>query len=230
MNATEDSPEPTEIEALLPWHAAGTLDPSEKRMVEDAIARDPELARRYAAVREEFNADWQINEGLGAPSPRAMDQLFAKIDAEPKRRGAASSSSSFDIAAAWAGFIDRLSSRTRAVTAAVAGFLVIAEAGLLAVMGTSAPVMVTSYSTASGPSATAPAQGAYVLVRFAPDAKAVEITRLLAANDATIASGPTTEGFYRLQVSKTPLPKDKLAGIARHLEQDKTFEFVSVSE
>ena len=26
------------------------------------------------------------------------------------------------------------------------------------------------------------------------------------------------------------LPKDKLAGIARHLEQDKAFEFVSVSE
>ena len=227
MNAPEDIPEPSEIEALLPWHAAGTLDPSEKRMVEDAIARDPELARRYAAVREEFNADWQINEGLGAPSPRAMDQLFAKIDAEPKRRSAGAASPSFSLAGAWAGFIDRMSSRTRAWTAAVAGLLVVLQGSLLAVLTTSAPV---AYTTASGPEATAPAQGAYVLVRFAPDAKAVEITRLLAANDATIASGPTTEGFYRLQVSKTPLPKDKLAGIAKHLEQDKAFEFVSVSE
>jgi anti-sigma factor RsiW len=224
MNAPEDIPEPTEIEALLPWHAAGTLDPGEKRMVEDAIARDPELARRYAAVREEFNADWQINEGLGAPSRGAMDQLFAKIDAEPKRRAATAPSSG--IAGAWAGFIDRLSSRTRAWTAAVAGFLVIAQGGLLAVLTTSTPVV---YSTASAPT-TAPAQGAYVLVRFAPDARAVEITRLLAANNATIASGPTTDGFYRLEVSKTPLPKDRLAGIAEHLEQDKLFEFVSVSE
>jgi len=225
MNAPEDIPEPTEIEALLPWHAAGTLDPAEKRMVEDAIARDPELARRYAAVREEFNADWQINEGLGAPSPRAMDQLFAKIDAEPKRRSAAAPS--FNLAGAWAGFIDRLSSRTRAWTAAVAGLLVVLQGSLIAVLTTSAPV---AYTTASGPEATAPAQGAYVLVRFAPDTKAVEITRLLAANNATIASGPTEGGFYKLQVAKTPLPKDKLAGIARHLEQDKAFEFVSVSE
>ena len=226
MNAPEDIPEPTEIEALLPWHAAGTLDPSEKRMVEDAIARDPELARRYAAVREEFNADWQINEGLGAPSPRAMDQLFAKIDAEPKRRGA-TAAPSFSIAGAWAGFIDRMSSRTRALTAAVAGLLVVLQGSLIAVLTTSAPV---AYSTASGPEATAPAQGAYVLVRFAPDTRAVEITRLLATNNATIASGPTEGGFYRLQVSKTPLPKEQLAGIAKHLEQDKAFEFVSVSE
>ena len=225
MNVPEEIPEPTELEALLPWHAAGTLDPSEKRMVEDAIARDPELARRYAAVREEFNADWQINEGLGAPSPRAMNQLFAKIDAEPRRRVAGASS--FSIAGAWAGFIDRMSSRTRAVAAAVAGVLVIAQGGILAVVTTSAPV---AYSTASGPSATAPATGAYVLVRFAPDTRAVAITRLLAANNATIASGPSEGGFYRLQVSPTPLPKDKLAGIARHLEQDKAFEFVSVSE
>jgi anti-sigma factor RsiW len=228
MNVPEDIPEPTELEALLPWHAAGTLDPSEARMVEDAIARDPELARRYAAVREEFNADWQINEGLGAPSRRAMDQLFAKIDAEPKRRGMAASS--FNAAGAWAGFIDRLSSRTRAWTAAVAGFLVIAQASLLAVLSMSGPALVTSYSTASGPEATAPAQGAYVLVRFAADAKAIEITRLLAANNASIASGPTADGFYRLQVSKTPLPREQLAGIARHLQQDKAFEFVSVSK
>jgi anti-sigma factor RsiW len=225
MNAPEDIPEPTEIEALLPWHAAGTLDPAEKRMVEDAIARDPELAARYAAVREEFNADWQINDGLGAPSRRAMDQLFAKIDAEPKRRTAAAPSPG--IAGVWAGFIDRMSSRTRALTAAVAGLLVVLQGSLIAVLTTSAPV---AYSTASGPEATTPAQGAYVLVRFAPETKAVEITRLLATNDATIASGPTAGGFYRLQVSKTPLPKEKLAGIAKHLEQNKAFEFVSVSE
>jgi hypothetical protein len=154
-----------------------------------------------------------------------MDQLFARIDAEPKRRGA--TAPSFNLAGAWAGFIDRLSSRTRAWTAAVAGFLVIAQGGLLAVLTTSTPVV---YSTASGPEASAPAPGAYVLVRFAPEARAVEITRLLAANNATIASGPTADGFYRIEVAKTALPKDRLAGIARHLQQDKAFEFVSVSE
>jgi anti-sigma factor RsiW len=223
MNATEDMPEPSEIEAMLPWHAAGTLDRSDARRVEEALARDPELARRYAAVREEFNSTWQVNETLGAPSPRAMASLFAKIEAEPKRRAAVS----FDIAGAFSRFIESLSSRTRAVAAAVAGLVVVLQGGLLGVLATQAPQVV--YSTASAPSA-APAKGAYVLARFAADAKATEITSLLEANDATIASGPTPGGFYRLQVAPKPLPKDKLAAIAHHLKQDKLFDFVSVSE
>jgi len=40
--------EPSEIELLLPWHAAGTLNPRDSRKVEEALARDPELARQYA--------------------------------------------------------------------------------------------------------------------------------------------------------------------------------------
>ena len=94
-------------------------------------------------------------------------------------------------------------------------------------MATQAPQMV--YVTASAPS-TAPAKGAYVLARFAANAKAAEITSLLEANNATIASGPTPGGFYRLQVAPTPLPRNKLAGIAHHLKQDRLFDFVSVSE
>src|ERR1700742_65908 len=45
--------EPSEIELLLPWHAAGTLNAREARKVDDALARDPELARQYAVIREE---------------------------------------------------------------------------------------------------------------------------------------------------------------------------------
>jgi len=55
MNATnQDAPERSEIEALLPWHAAGTLSRRDTQRVEDALARDPELARRYALVRDEL--------------------------------------------------------------------------------------------------------------------------------------------------------------------------------
>ena len=46
--------EPSEIELLLPWYAAGTLEPHETQQVEAALASDPELARRYEWVREEF--------------------------------------------------------------------------------------------------------------------------------------------------------------------------------
>src|SRR5262249_33026290 len=71
-----------EIEALLPWHAAGTLDAEEAERVEAALARDPELARQFELVREEFAETIHLNETLGAPSVRAMERLMAGIDAE----------------------------------------------------------------------------------------------------------------------------------------------------
>ena len=88
-STTNDS-ERGDIEGLLPWHAAGTLDYREAQSVEAALASDPELARRYELVREELAQTIHLNESLGAPSARAMDALFAKIDAEPARHAAAS--------------------------------------------------------------------------------------------------------------------------------------------
>ena len=75
--------EPGEIEALLPLHAAGTLNARDARRVDEALANDPELARQYAAIREEYAETILLNESLGAPSARAMQKLFAAIDAEP---------------------------------------------------------------------------------------------------------------------------------------------------
>src|ERR1044071_564982 len=90
MNAIkQEAPERQEIqeiEELLPWHAAGTLSRRDAQRVEEALARDPELARRYALVRDELGETIHLNETLGAPSARALEQLFAKIDAEPARR------------------------------------------------------------------------------------------------------------------------------------------------
>jgi anti-sigma-K factor RskA len=71
-----------EIEALLPWYAAGTLSRREADLVERDLAGDNELARRYDLVREELAETIQLNETLGAPSGRAMEKLFAAIDAE----------------------------------------------------------------------------------------------------------------------------------------------------
>jgi hypothetical protein len=79
-----------EIEALLPWHAAGTLSRRDTDRVEQALADDCELARRYDLVRQELAETIHLNETLGVPSARAMEKLFAAIDAEgagaPRRR------------------------------------------------------------------------------------------------------------------------------------------------
>jgi hypothetical protein len=74
-----------EIESMLPWHAAGTLDRRDAERVQRALAEDGELAQRYELVREELAETIRLNEMLGAPSARAMEKLFAAIDAEEAR-------------------------------------------------------------------------------------------------------------------------------------------------
>src|SRR3979490_251210 len=78
--------EPSDIEMLLPWHAAGTLSARDGPRVEEALARDPELARQYAVIREEYAETIHLNESLGAPSAGAMQKLFDAIDGEPVRK------------------------------------------------------------------------------------------------------------------------------------------------
>src|SRR5215468_10869772 len=85
MNMINKEPERHEIEALLPWHAAGTLSRRDANRVEQALAGDRELARQYDLVREELAETIHLNETLGAPSARAMERLFAAFGAEEAR-------------------------------------------------------------------------------------------------------------------------------------------------
>jgi anti-sigma-K factor RskA len=78
----DEESERHEIEALLPWYAAGTLSRREADLVERVLAGDSKLARRYDVVRQELTETIQLNETLATPSARAMEKLFAAIDAE----------------------------------------------------------------------------------------------------------------------------------------------------
>ena len=80
MNDTNQRLPVDDIEALLPWYAAGTLDAREADQVEAAIATDAELARRLDLVREEMTEAIVLNEALGVPSARVMEKLFQVID------------------------------------------------------------------------------------------------------------------------------------------------------
>src|SRR5260370_42091978 len=130
MNAINEEPEYWEIEALLPWHAAGTLSPRDAARVEEALAGDRELARQYELVREELIETIHLNETLGAPSARAMEKLFAAIDAEearsPRRRR------SFDLAGRISEFLSGLTPRTLAWSAIVAVLAILAQAAIIA--------------------------------------------------------------------------------------------------
>ena len=67
MTTYDQTPERQEIEALLPWHATGTLAERDAQRVEEALAQDRELSRRYALVREELAATVRLNWPIGWP-------------------------------------------------------------------------------------------------------------------------------------------------------------------
>ena len=221
MNAIKQEEAPQgDVEALLPWHAAGTLSRRDAQRVEEALARDPELARRYDLVREELGETIHLNETLGAPSARAMEKLFAKIDAEPARKAARS----FSLGARVSEWFASLTPRTLALSASVAVLAILLQAGFIAdivLKDRSA-----EYGTASAPT-TDPGVGEFTLIRFAPQASADDITKFLAANKLQVAAGPVAGGFYRVRVADTKLPKEELGRIVKKLQDDKVVNFIA---
>src|SRR6516165_3417309 len=143
MNAINEEPEPHEIEALLPWHAAGTLSPHDADRVEQALARDRELARQYDLVREELIETIHLNETLGAPSARAMEKLLAAIDAEEAR--APRHRRWFDLGSRISEFLSSLTPRTLAWSATAAAVAILMQAAVIA-----AVVVVIEQGSSSG--------------------------------------------------------------------------------
>lgn len=212
--------EPSEIELLLPWYAAGTLNARDTRKVEEALARDPGLARQYAVIREEYAGTIDLNESLGAPSARAMQKLFAAIDAEPARSPAVSR----NLAVRFAGFFASLSPRTLAWSASLGAFALVLQAGVIAaVLMNNRPA---SFQTASlsmnepitrNLSAVPPPRA---LVRFAPDARIGDITALLDKYQASIIDG-AKGGMFRLQFANTSMSKDEFSILLGRLQNEK---------
>ena len=221
---TANNIEPSEIELLLPWHAAGVLDDREARQVEAALASDPELARRYEWVREEFAQETYVSEAMGEPSTRDVDVLFAKIDAEPARRRPASISLGARIGA----FLASLSPPTLAWSASAAALAIVLQAALIGgiLIKQKGP---GGYETASLP-ANAPGEGAYVLMRFQPQATAADTANFLETNKLSIVSGPSAGGLYRVLVASTKLPKADLMRIVKTLQDDKVVGFIAMTE
>jgi hypothetical protein len=214
----------SDIEDLLPWHAAGTLGHGDMRRVETALANDPELARRYELVREELAQTIHLNETLGAPSPRAMAALFAKIDAEPAR----SRSVAMNFGASIREFFGALSPRTLAWSATAAALAIVLQAGFIAgfiVKEKSAG----SYETASV-STNAADNGDYALIRFQPQATAADITNFLEANKLSVSEGPTAGGLYRVRIAATKLPRTDLDRLIKTLQENKVVGFIAVAD
>lgn len=215
--------EPSEIEMLLPFHAAGTLSARDARRVEDALASDPELARQYAVIGEEYAETISLNESLGAPSVRAMQKLFAAIDAEPVRKP----SLSVSLSARVSEFFAKLSPRTLAWSAGVGAVALLLQAGVIGAVlmknqtATFETASLSMNEPSSGPitrdlgSSLAPPRA---LVRFAPDARIADITALLDKYQASII-GNANGDMFRLQFKA--MGRDDAASLLKKLEGEK---------
>ena len=214
--------EPGEIEMLLPWHATGTLNARDARRVEEALARDPELARQYAVIREEYAETIDHNESLGAPSLRAMQTLFAAIDAEPARKPSAS----LNLASRLSRFFTSLSPRTLAWSASLGALALLLQAGVIGAVlmkNQSATYQTASLRTNEpitrdlGAKAPPPLRA---LVRFAPDARVADITALLDNYQASIVDG-AKGGLFRLQFGNRAMTRDEAASLLSKLQNEK---------
>ena len=210
--------EPTEIETLLPWYAAGTLRRRDRQRVEDALRYDPAFARHADLVREELAETISFNESLGVPSARCMDRLMAAIDAETV--AARKRSSARAIAAQFSSFIAGFSPRTLAVAASFAVAAIALQAFFLVSMATKPQV---SYETA-GLNPTTTGHGTFAMVRFAREASAGEITRFLEEYQATLVDGPKPGGYYRVRIAMKTLAKEELSRIVSRMRQERVVE------
>ena len=213
MNTTDER-EASDIEELLPWHAAGTLGHGDAQRVEAALAKDPELARRYELVREELAQTIYLNETLGAPSPRAMAALFD----QDRRRASAPS-----------GGI----AQSRRAHRGIFRCLVAPHVGLVGERGDA------RHPAAGRTDRRHPAQreklqrlrnsrGAVVRRRqrrlrpdpIQPQASAADITKYLETNKLSIAAGPSAGGLYRVRIAGSKLPQADAARIIKTLQID----------
>ena len=217
---TSEHKEADGIEELLPWHAAGTLTRRDAERVEAALKRDPELARRFEMVRDELGATIQLNETLGAPSARAMTDLFAKIDAEPKRTPRA-----LGLGARITEFFGGFTPRAMAYASAAAVLAIVLQAGVIGVMVTKSG-SGGSYETASAPT-TAPGVGAFTIIRFAPQATMDDITKFMETNKLNVVAGPTAGGLYKVRVGEASLAANDLNALVKKLQSDKVVGFVA---
>lgn len=229
MNDTNQRLPVDDIEALLPWYAAGTLDAREADQVEAAIATDAELARRLDLVREEMTEAIVLNEALGVPSARVMEKLFRAIDRERRAAHDPTARAGFG---SW--LADLLTPRAFAFGAGAAVLLIAVQAGVIAKLAMQdRPEPKATYETASTPTATTRGfeVGAFAQVRFAPQASMAEVTRFLNSRDAVIVDGPQPGGpggLYKVRIARNYVGPEELERLIKDFQSSSNIIAMAV--
>ncbi len=191
-----------EMELLLPWYATGRLSDSEKRQVEAWLEGNAEAQSHLALIREEMALTIESNENLGVAGAGSLHRLMAAIEAEGDARPQSDPQGGF--LERLAGFLGGLSPQVYATALAACLILLIAQAGIIGALLTSAPDQ--TFQTATGGAPVTAEPGIIALVAFQDAASASDIGALMNDNEAEIVGGPAEGGLYRVRFPQTADP------------------------
>jgi hypothetical protein len=101
-------------------------------------------------------------------------------------------------------------------------------AAVLAIIVQAAVTTVrVAQETAGYQTASAPAEGAIVAVRFAAQASMADVTRFLDAYGASLVEGPRPGNLYRLRLGDTTLPPSELTKVVSRMAQETVVAFAA---
>ena len=211
-----------EIELLLPWYVAGTLEPDEAARVAAYIAAHPELEDHMSAVREEMDETIGVNEAMGSPSAGAIDRLMAQI-AEENPAALRSESAGGGLVWNLLDWFADLSPRAVAMGATLAVAVIFAQAITLGV------VMRDDggkFQSATGNGETPASSGTLAIVGFAQGATMEEDGAFLTTFGASIVGGPKAGGLYTVRLTDEVLPDDERDALLERVRVDPLVRFV----
>jgi hypothetical protein len=78
--------------------------------------------------------------------------------------------------------------------------------------------------------ASAPAAGAFVAIRFAAQASMEDVSKFLEAYHASLADGPRPGNMFRVRIGDTALPPPELTQIVSRMGKEKVVEFVVAAQ
>ncbi|QCI66100.1 hypothetical protein [Phreatobacter stygius] len=201
MNASERRA----LSELLPWYVSGKLDAADKARVEAALAIDPSLRDELEIVREDQDATLTLIDRMPTPSPRVLDALMKRVEAEPARLAHVTARAKAGFADWFGAKLSQLAPRTLAYAAGAAAIALVVQAGVIGsgFIGGGANFQTASHETA----ASGQSDGTFVLIGFTAQASAAEMTKLLEQVRGTIVDGPRPGGFYRVRVGARGMPQ-----------------------
>ena len=188
------------VSELLPWYAAGTLSAADTVRVEAALAADETLRDELEVVREDQDAAFALAEASPRPSPRVLDDLMRRVEAEPAKLAHVAARARAGFADWFGGKLALLSPRTLAYAAGAAALALVIQAGVIGSSFMSGPAQFQTASHSPAPGSAARADGTFLLIGFNAEATAGDITRLLEQVKGTIVEGPRPGGFYRVRI------------------------------